>query len=330
MRWIYRRLLTAFFTILSAASLLFFLIRLMPGNPMDAFIAMMVQQYRGEMSYEEIVAQAKALFGVMPTEPLWKQYLDFLRNIFTGNFGESMIDRAPISDYLTKALPWTAFVLSIALLISFVLGVGLGMFLAYKRGRTYEGALTTFLMCWRGVPDYIVALALLWIFSYYLKLFPIGGAYSPEVKPGLNFAFIKDVLWHATLPIMSYVLVHFAFWALMMRGSTISVLGEDYVTVAEARGLPTRRVMVTYVGKNAILPLFTMFMIAIGWIFGGSVFIETIYNYPGIGYYLVQAVSLRDYTLMQGCFMIIIIAVVTGTFLADLLYSKLDPRVRLE
>lgn len=330
MKWILKRVLSAFLTILLSATFMFCLIRLMPGNPVDAFVAWMMQQYYGTMSYEEIMAMAKTILGFMPKAPLWKQYLQFLKGVFTGNLGKSITYQVPVTEMLSKALGWSVFLLSIALVLSFTIGILFGMFLAYRRGTKFESFMTTFLMCWRGVPDYIVGLVLLWVFGFTLKWFPTRGAYSPTVTPGFNLPFIIDVIKHAVLPVTTYVLVHVAFWTLMMRGSTISVLGEDYVTAAEARGLPSRRIIISYVGKNAILPLFTLFLIAIGWIFSGSVFIETIFNYPGIGYYLVQAVNLRDWTLMQGAFLIIIIAVVLGCFLADVLYAYLDPRVRIK
>jgi peptide/nickel transport system permease protein len=168
------------------------------------------------------------------------------------------------------------------------------------------------------------------MFALQLKWFPVSGPYSPYLKPGLYLEFLLSVLHHAFLPVVTYVLTSVGGWILTMKGSTISVLGEYYVTAAEARGLPERRVVTSYVGRNAIIPLFTRFAISVGYMFSGVVFIEGLFLYPGIGTYLSASIAQRDYPLMTGCFLISTVAVVVANFFADILYSRLDPRVRLE
>ena len=155
------------------------------------------------------------------------------------------------------------------------------------------------------------------------------GAYSPGMKPGFTLAFIKDIFFHAALPILTYVLTTVGGWMLAMKSSTISTLGEDYVTVAEARGLPERRIITSYVGRNASLPLITQLAISIGFVVGGSTLIEFIFVYQGIGQLLLSSINARDYPVMQGVFLIITIAVILANFLADFVYGWLDPRIRV-
>lgn len=329
MRWIFRRILLMAFTIYAVVTLTFFLARLMPGNPIDYLVNRLIQ--RGEMSYEDAMKYVQSFYGLLPDDPLPKQYADYITSIFRGNFGKSFLFLgSSVNEIIANAIPWTVFLVSTSLLISFGMGILFGMLLAYRRGTKLDSTLTATFTVMSSVPAYMVALLMLYFLGFILKLFPVRGAYSIGVTPGFNLAFIASVLFHSTLPALSFVITNFGFWALGMRGSTITVLGEDYVMAAKARGLKERRIAMSYVGKNAILPLFTSFMISMGFMMGGAVFIETIFSYPGIGYYLMLAVAARDYTLIQGCFFVIIVAVIIGNFLADLLYTKLDPRIKRE
>ena len=328
MRWIYRRLISAFLAIYVAVSLTFFIVRAMPGNPVDALTQALIQQYY--MSYEAARALAKALVPFIPKGPLIEQYFHYIANFFRGNLGVSISysTGVPVTELLASRIPWTVLVVATSLLISFGLGTLIGMLMAYKHGSKLDSGLALLFSILRSIPAYLIALLFLSVFAFQLKWFPTRGAYS--VQPSFSLQFIADVLWHAALPILTWVVVHVSGWALGMRGSTISVLGEDYISYAKARGLPSRRIVVTYVGKNAILPLFTQFMLSLGFMFGGSVFIEYIFSYPGVGYMLYQAITLRDWFLMIGAFDIIVIAVVLGALIADLTYSFLDPRIRRE
>jgi len=175
-----------------------------------------------------------------------------------------------------------------------------------------------------------VGLILIIIFAVNLKWLPNRGPYDSSVMPGFTWPYISSVLKHAILPISAYIITGLGGWALAMKGNAISVLGEDYITAAKARGLPQRRIITTYVGRNAILPLITNLAISFGMMFGGSPLIENIFVYPGVGYFLNQAVGRRDFTLMQGMFLMITVAVVLANLIAEILYSVLDPRIRQE
>ena len=203
------------------------------------------------------------------------------------------------------------------------------MLIGYMRGSKLDNIFSLFASITTAIPSYLIGVVFLYFLAFIAGVFPKGGNYSIEIKPGFTLQFIADVFYHAALPMLTYVFVTVGMWMLAMKASTISVLGEDYVLAAEARGLPKRRIILSYVGRNAILPVFTTLAITIGYMFGGSVFIETIFTYPGIGYFLTNSVGGRDYPLMQGIFLLVTVVICISNFLADILYSKLDPRVRL-
>ncbi len=332
LKYLGRRALVAFLTIFTAITISFIVVKSMPGNPIDALTQMLVERYY--MSYEEARRLAEAIAPFIPKEPLYLQYIHYIVNFFRGNLGASIsyATGTPVIKLLADAIPWTVLVVGTALVISFSLGILIGMVMAYRHGSKLDSSLIVVFSVLRSIPVYIVAILYLWIFAFQLGWFPVRGRYDPEaliaLQHGNYLYFIADVLWHATLPILSWITVNIGGWALGMRGSTISVLGEDFIYYAKIRGIPSRRIIVKYVGRNAILPLFTSFMISIGFMFGGSVFIEYIFAYQGVGWLLYQAVILRDWFLMLGAFDIIIVAVVLGVLLADLTYGFLDPRIR--
>lgn len=328
LKWIAKRVVMAFLTIFFAVTLSFFIIKAMPGNPIEALIQRFISQYY--IDYESARALAESVAPFVPKGPIWQQYIQYIINFFQGNLGVSISysTGTPVMDLLASSIPWTVLVVATALVISFSVGVLIGTGMAYIHGSKIDSFLAVVFSIIRSIPEYIIALILLIVLGFELKLFPLRGAYSADVTPGFNLEYIADVLWHAALPIMSWVVVHVGGWALSMRASTVSVLGEDYITYGKARGLPRRRIILTYVGKNAILPLFTSFMLSIGFMFGGAVFIEYIFGYPGVGKLMYDAISERDYYLMLGIFNIIIVAVVIASLIADLLYGVIDPRIR--
>jgi peptide/nickel transport system permease protein len=178
-----------------------------------------------------------------------------------------------------------------------------------------------------AVPSYLVAILLIYLLTATYRVFPAGGAYGVSVTPGANLEYVVSVLYHAILPIAATVITSFGGWALAMKGSAVSVLGSEYVRAAESRGLSEKRISRSYVGRNSMLPMITQLALSIGFMFGGSVFVETYFQYPGIGYYMIQSVNQRDYSLMMGCFVLITISVVITNLLVDLLYPLVDPRI---
>ena len=333
MNWIVKRTLVLFLTLAATISINFFLIRLMPGNPVDILIRdYMLMGY----SYEEAVNAVAAIVPFVPDKPIHEQFIDYLKGILRGDLGKSITLATPVTVILGYGIPWTVFIVSISLLTSFSLGVVLGIYAAYRRGGILDKGLSMFASVSGALPAYVIGVLFVLAFAVQLDWFPAYGTFgtlpgnpSAHVKPGFTLDFIVSVFYHAALPLLTYVTTTIGGWLLAMKSSTISALGEYYVTAAEARGLPERRIVLTYVGRNAVLPLFARLAISLGYMFGGVVFIETIFSYRGIGSFLSHAIGVRDHTLMSGVFIVISIAVVASNFAADLLYSRLDPRIRL-
>ncbi|MBW7886235.1 MAG: ABC transporter permease [Caldilineaceae bacterium] len=326
-----RRLAKAIFTIWVVSTAIFFLIRLLPGNPIDQYIARLVETQG--MEYENARSQAAALFAIDLDAPFWKQYVDYLGNLMRGDIGVSLTSPGTsVTSIIARFLPWTLFSVGLGLMLSFTFGVLLGLMMAYRREGLLDHALTVFASVFSSIPNYLVGILLVVWLGIQWKVLPIGqmrGTMSPGVQPSFSLAFLQDVLFHASLPIATYVLTTIGTWMLSMKGSTIGTLGEDFVTVARARGLTDWRITTAYVGRNAALPLFTQLTIAIGFVVGGSFLIENIFQYQGIGYVLSIAIAQRDYPVMQGVFLVITASVVFANFLADILYGLLDPRIKI-
>ena len=329
--YVLRRVIKALATIFVVITVTFFIIRLMPSNPVDIFIQEQMALYNS--SYQEARDRAAALFAIDLTAPVTQQYLDYMGNLLRGDLGKSYRSQgAGVADIIKQFLPWTLFSVGTALFISFTLGVALGMVMAYRRETPLDYVLSTFASLVSSIPNYLIAIIIIVTFGSQLRILNIAqmrGSISPGVQPGFTLKFIGDVLYHAALPIFVYVLTTIGSWMLAMKSSTVATLEEDYVTVARARGLKDSRIMTSYVGRNAALPLFTQLAISIGFVVGGSVLIETIFVYQGVGQQLLKAINQRDYPVMQGIFLIITVAVVFANLLADLMYGRLDPRIRV-
>jgi peptide/nickel transport system permease protein len=329
--YVLQRVIKALVTIFLITTLTFFLVRLLPGNPVETFINTQIGQYG--MSYADAANQAAGLFAFNPNEPLSQQYGDYLLALAHGDLGRPLLSQGTTVGELIKSyLPWTLFSVGVGLLISFTAGIGLGMLIAYRREGVIDHALTALGSLLHSVPNYLLAIMIVVFLGVQLGWLPITnmrGAYSPGVTPALSFDFAKDALYHASLPIATYVLSTVGSWMLIMKSSTLATLDEDYVTAARARGLKDRRIATAYVGRNAVLPLFTQVAIAAGFVVGGSLLIEPLFQYQGIGWVLKNSVNQRDYPVMQGIFLVITASVVVANLLADLLYGRLDPRIRI-
>ena len=329
--YVIRTILQAAVTILAVITFTFFLVRLMPGNPVQVYIDLLIS--KENISYEEAHAKAASQFRFDFNASPIQQYLDYVGQLVRGDLGDSITATGTkVIDQILRYLPWTIFSVGLGLFISFAVGIMLGMLMAYNRNSTIDHGLSLLASILSAVPNYIWGLLIMIVFGVQLKWFAIGdlrGTYDPDLVPGFNPPFILSVFKHAFLPVLVYVIGSIGAWILTMRNSTISVLGEDHVNVARARGLSARRILFAYVGRNAALPMFTLLAINIGFIIGGSVIIEELFVYKGIGSFLFSSITQRDYTSMQGVFLIITISVVVSNFLADLLYGRLDPRVRV-
>ena len=302
-----KKVLTCILTMLTSLLLIFFVIQAMPGDPVET----LTQEYMktGQLGYDQAYAKAKIALNYDPDVPILQRFTTYVKGIASGNLGQSMAFKESVSKIVLGALPWTLLVCSISLFLSFMVGVILGIYVAWKRSKLLDGVITGYQAIVGSIPDYIVAYLLVLLFSLTLGIFPSKGAYSSNVTPGFNLAFIGSVLSHAALPILSYFLTTLAGWIMGMKANCLSVLGEDYINYAKARGISNRRIIFSYLGRNAMLPMVTSVAISFGMMFGGSPLIENLFVYPGVGYYLTTAISRRDYPLMQGMFLMIIVMV---------------------
>ena len=328
--YLLRQLLKAILTIWLVSTITFFVIRAMPGNAVDILIQDLTAQ---GVSPEDARNQAAALMNIDLNQPMAGQYIDYLVNIAHGDLGMSYKSAGlPVAAAIAQVLPWTLFSVGLSLIITFVLGIGLGALMAYRRDTWIDHVLSNVAATLDAVSPYLIGLLAILLFGITWKLVPImemRGAMSPGIKPAFTLTFFADIFMHVRVLLLVYVLSSIGSWMLQMKSNTIATLGEDYVTVARARGLTDGRILTAYVGRNATLPLFTRLAISVGFVVGGSVLLETLFTYRGVGFLLARSISERDYPIMQGVFLIITIAVVFANLLADYVYGWLDPRVRI-
>jgi len=329
MRHLLRRLGFYLIALWASATINFIIPRVMPGDPLTAFIARM--QGSGTMTPNTIQA-IKVEFGLSDA-PIWIQYFQYLGNLLHGNLGISLSQfPTPVTQILSYDLKWTLGLVGLAAVISFILGTLLGVAVSWKRNGWLDNIAPPLLTFFSAIPYFWMALGLVYLFGFILNWLPISGGYDAigGVEPGLNTDFIFSVIQHGTLPAITIIIGSIAGWVLSMRNTMITTLSEDYVLLAQAKGLPQRRVMFAYAARNAILPSITGFAMSLGFVVGGALLTEMVFSYPGIGFDLFTAVTNRDYSLIQGTFLIIAITMLIANFLADLAYTVLDPRVRQE
>ena len=319
-----RRTARVFVTIFLVASLTFGLVRLLPGGP---FTLLRAQLLRQGVPADEVDARIANLQNIRPDEPLWMQYIDYMTALVQGNLGESISLGEPVVSVLAKAAPWTVFVVLVSTILVFVVGIFLGSLQAYWEGSRFDQLVTGVSISLMSLPFYVVAVLLLYVFAYQFGWLPTAGTISNSVDRSLSVPFVVSALKHSILPIVSYTLGAAGGQALAMRGNSIQVLGNDYVQVARLRGLSDGRIATRYVARNAILPLYTGFLLLLGFRLGGTVILEQIFSYTGLGYYMITALNANDYPLMMGTFLVITVALVVGVYIADLTYSRIDPRI---
>jgi peptide/nickel transport system permease protein len=308
----------------ASLTLNFLLPRAMPGDPVSSLIGRM----HGKFSPQQIEA-LRATYG-FTNAPILTQYFQYLGHVLQGDFGLSISAYpAKVSTIISTALMWTVLLGIVTLLLSFAIGTLLGGLVAWRRGGFLDSVLPGLFNFIGSFPYFFLAMLALFGLGFLLKAFPMAHAYSDNVSPGFTWAFIGSVLQHMVLPAGTVILISVGGWLISMRSSMVSVLSEDYIVMAEAKGLPQRRVMFQYAMRNAILPNFTQFGMSIGFILGGLILTELVFSYPGLGFYLVRSVTTHDYPLMQALFLMITLAVLGANLIVDLLYVRLDPRVRI-
>ncbi len=310
-----------------ALTVSFLLPRVVPGNPVAGAVARASQS--GNCNSDCVRAIEEQL-GFNVHTSLWDQYIQYLGNLLQGNFGHSWSENASVGSLILSYIPWTLGLLGVATVISFVAGTTIGALLAWRRGSWLELVMpaATF---FQSLPYFFLALVLVLIFGQtgtMLKWFPSLFGYDIyTATPGPNLPYIGSVFAHAILPAATVILASIAGFILSMRNQMVTTMDEDYVLLAQAKGLPARTV-VWYAARNALLPVVSNFTIAISLVVAGQILVEIVFNYPGIGYHLYDALGKLDYTLVQGIFVVITLVVLVANLLADVVYVLIDPRAR--
>jgi peptide/nickel transport system permease protein len=323
MAFLLRRLVFYLAAFVAAATINFFLPRLMPGDPIQKMFA----GAGSDLSLENLNA-LKLTFGFIDA-PLGEQYLAYLRSVFTGDLGRSIrFFPLPVTELLGRALIWTVGLVGVATLISFTIGTFLGVMAAWRRGTLFDTLVSLAAIFSSSVPAVVVSLIALFTFGYTLDWFPSGYAADPMLDPSWSWSYVASVLYHGTLPMLTMVIVLTGGFAVTMRNNMINLLGEDYIVMGRAKGLSDRGVMLWYAARNALLPTVSALAISLGAVLGGSLVTEVVFNYPGMGNTLYQAILARDYPVIQGALLIMTAAMLTANFVVDLSYVLLDPRLK--
>ena len=328
MRHVLRRIIFYLVALWASITLNFFIPRLAPGDPAQALLGRFERQ--GPISPSALKA-LQAAFGIDTRDLLIVQYFNYLQNLMRGNLGLSFTYYpTAVSDVIAQDIAWSLILGGVAVVISFSLGCLIGIISAWRRGSVFDTTLAPVMTFLSAIPYFWLALIILYVFGFKLGWFPFSDGYDTTLDIGWTPDFIMSAVYHAILPALTIIISAIAGWLLVMRNSMITTLSEDYVLMAQAKGLSSRRVMFAYAARNAILPNVTGFALALGFIVSGQLLTEIVFSYPGIGFSLLQAVQGQDYPLLQGIFLVIAMAVLGANFLADMLYVALDPRVRLD
>nr|WP_231980371.1 ABC transporter permease [Tessaracoccus coleopterorum] len=310
------------FTLWAAITINFILPRMMKGDAVDQYLA------RNRNVSPEAADALRALLGLDTDKTLVQQYLDYWSHLLRGDLGVSLLHgMRPVTEVIAGALPWTIGLVGFATIVSFTIGTVGGAIIGWRRGSRLDVMIpiTTFLST---IPYFWLGLLAIAVFSVNLKWFPIGKAFGVGMKPEWSLEFISQVIHHGTLPALTIVIASLGGWMLGMRNMMLTVLDEDYITVAQAKGMPERKVLWRYAARNAVLPQIQSFALSLGFIVGGTIVMEMVFSYPGIGKLLLDATNAKDYALMQGVFLVITISVLLANVLADIAYAFLDPRTR--
>lgn len=327
MSYLARRFSFYLVTAWAAITMNFFIPRLMPGNPAQILVSRLSAQ--GPIA-PGLYHALQVAFGLNPNSSLLTQYFQYWDQLFHGNLGTSITDYpASVASVIATALPWTIGLIGMSTAIAVVLGTAIGTVAAWRRGSWLDVALPTTAFL-QALPYFWLGLVAIEIFAVRLGWFPISGGYDPNLPGSLSMSFLGSASYHALLPAFTIVVASTSGWMVGQRNVMITTLDQDYVLVAQAKGISQRRVMIMYAARNAILPNFASFAVALGLIVSGALLVELVFSYPGIGYVLLNAVNNEDYPLMEAIFLIITLAVLAANFIADLVYVLLDPRARQE
>lgn len=319
--YILRRIVYSLFTIFAIATILFVLFRMMPGNPTAQVLSPALDAVAQE--------RMRRAFGL--DEPVFVQYLLYLRNLVTLEWGRSFTSSEPVFDILSYRFWNTMLLMAAGMFFSFAIGISAGIWMGWRRGGKVDVAATVGALVVQSAPPFITGMLLLIVLSYRLGLFPTGGMYAAGSRPAGMWDMITspDFLRHIALPTLTITFYYLATPMLIMRDSMLEVLGSDYVEFARAKGLPPHKVMVRHAARNALLSVVTIASILLGFAIGGQVIVETVFSWPGMGLAMVEAATRHDYPVAQASFLLLAIVVIVLNLVADISYCWLDPRIRM-
>jgi peptide/nickel transport system permease protein len=325
--YVLRRLGVFAITIWLAATVNFFLPRIGGGDPVRQ---QLVQQAalggNIQTGMEDMIKIYDEKFGL--NEPLWKQYLVYLKDTAQFDFNLSITSYPiPVLSIIRDSLPWTIGLLATSVIISWLIGTLLGAFMGWPRSPKFLEYVMPPLLSLSAIPFFLLGLVLVYVFAFRLRWFPLLYGYTPGTFPEWSWSFASDVIKHSVLPALSIILVSIGGWAISMRAMMVTTTGEDYVTYADAKGLKNRTIFWKYAIRNALLPQTTALALALGQLIAGTVIVEVIFSYPGIGKTLYGAIRGSDYFLVQGIVFMLILAIAFATLILDLIYPLLDPRI---
>jgi len=322
LRFVLRRAAFYLFTAWAAITLNFVLPRLMPGDAIETMVL------NNPQLSPEAIESLSILFGLDRNLTLGQEYLQYWQMIFRGEFGISFSHGlAPVTQVIAAGVPWTLGLVGLASVMTFILGITIGSIIGWKRGTRAE-ALIPFGVFIGTIPFFWLALVFIAVFSVRLGWFPVSHAYGVGTVREFSWPFIREVIHHGALPALTIVASSVGGSVLGMRNMMMTVLDEDYITVAQAKGLRDRKVLRSYALRNAILPQIQSFTMGLGFVVGGSLVLEMVFSYPGIGLLMMNATNARDFPLMQGIFLLVIFSVLIANLLADVVLAILDPRSR--
>lgn len=323
-----RRIGFFFLTLWAAVTLNFIIPRLQPGDPAEQIIRRLTGGSNRNIDPNQVQAM-RIMLGLDTDQSLFQQYIEYLKNLATGEFGVSYsYFPFTVTHMINDALPWTVVLIGLTTIFGFVVGTLLGAWAAWRRNTQLDTTISLGSTMLGTLPYFWIALVLLYVFAFRLGWLPQGGGYGGSAEEGWNWQFIRSAAEHAVLPAASLLITAPIGWILAMRNNMVQILGEDYTRLARAKGLSERRIALWYGARVAMLPNVTGLALSIGGIFGGAVLVESIFGYPGLGRLMFDALSDRDYPLMQTLFLFTIVGVLVANLIADLIYGLLDPRVR--
>ena len=324
--YILRRLAMFVFTIWLGTTIMFVIPRLAPGDPVQAMLGRMMNEGANVENAEQLINGWRERFGL--NEPLYMQYFKHLYNSLRFDMGYSLaFFPSRVDTMVGRTMPWTLGLLIVATAIAFVLGNILGALLAWRRTPKLARWILPLSMAFTAIPAFLLGILLLYLFAFNRQWLPFAGGHERGLTPGLNFAFVASVAEHAILPALCIVLVSMGTWAMGMRGMMVTTAGEDYMILGEAKGLKPTALFWRYGIRNAILPQVTALGVALGGLAGGSILVELIFTYPGMGYLLYQGILSSDYTLIQGIVFYVIVGVSLAVLILDFVYPLIDPRI---